>query len=448
MSYDVVVLGAGLAGLSAARDLARAGADVVVLEARGRPGGRVEQTTLADGRLVQLGGEVVGSFHTAYTGLVQELGLTLVPSFPDLPGADTWVLAGERVIGDDLPWASDADRAGYEATNRAFARLAASVDPADPWSHPEAARLDAISVGDWLRSQGASANVVRARELAMLALAAESVERTSLLSDLRKEAAAGSHGFYSYDLWEPLRVAEGSATVALRMAQELGARIRYGAQATHVAIGGAGPRRTSSRSTVTTANGERFDAEAVICALPVGTVRDLRISGVSGQRLDSLDRQRHALAAKVVFAYRDSFWETQGQNGAAYFETAMIGGTWVQREGIISALVPPERLAALLTTSPNQLQDELTGEMALAFGPRAADPEAVWLRRWGVDPLTQGYITSWRPGDVMAVGPLHGTHEPPFYVCGSDQWVCGYMEGAVRTGRGAAAAALGRDPIN
>ena len=43
----------------------------------------------------------------------------------------------------------------------------------------------------------------------------------------------------------------------------------------------------------------------------------------------------------------------------------------------------------------------------------------------------------------MRVGPLHGTHEPPFYVCGSDQWVAGYMEGAVRTGRAAAAAALG-----
>ena len=79
------------------------------------------------------------------------------------------------------------------------------------------------------------------------------------------------------------------------------------------------------------------------------------------------------------------------------------------------------------------------------FGVKAADPIAVHVRRWGVDPWTQGYITSWRPGDVMGVGHLHGTHEPPFYVCGSDQWVCGYMEGAVRTGRGAAAAALGSD---
>jgi monoamine oxidase len=44
----------------------------------------------------------------------------------------------------------------------------------------------------------------------------------------------------------------------------------------------------------------------------------------------------------------------------------------------------------------------------------------------------------------MGVGPLHGTHEPPFYVCGSDQWVCGYMEGAVRTGSSAGSAALYR----
>ena len=64
------------------------------------------------------------------------------------------------------------------------------------------------------------------------------------------------------------------------------------------------------------------------------------------------------------------------------------------------------------------------------------------MRLWGTDPFTRGYVTQWWPGDVMRVGPLHGTHDPPFYVCGSDQWVAGYMEGAVRTGRAAAAAAL------
>jgi monoamine oxidase len=435
VSYDVVVVGGGLAGLSAARDLKNGGADVVVLEARGRPGGRVEQTHLADGRIVQLGGEVVGPFHTAYTGLVGELGLTLVPSFPQLPGKDTWVLATGRVVGDDHPWMSDDDRASYEKVEREFARLAATVDPDDPWSHPDAERLDRISTGAWLREAGATPNVVRARDLVMLALSAESVERTSLLSDLRKEAAAGANGFYDYDVWECQRVAEGSATVALMMAEELGHRVRYATPVTRIQVSSGG-------CSVITYTGERFEADAVVSAVPVGPLRQIAIEGVSEERLGSLDRQRHALAAKVVFAYEDSFWEAQGQNGDAYFETAVMGGTWVQREGIMSALVPPERLAALLTTSQRQLEAEMVEEMVAAFGDKARDTLAVYFRRWGVDPFTLGYITSWRPGDVMSVGPLHGKHEPPFYVCGSDQWVCGYMEGAVRTGRGAARAAL------
>ena len=439
MRCDVVVVGAGLAGLSASRDLAAGGADVILLEARGRAGGRVEQARLPDGRLVQLGGELVGEFHTAYLELTEELGLTIVPGFGGhAPGEDVALLAEGRVIGSGWPWMSDADRASYDATEAEFANLAAGVDPDDPWSHPEADRLDRISVGAWMRSQGATPNAVRARELAMLSLAAESVERTSLLSDLRKEAAAGARGFYDYAVWESGTVAEGSATVALKMAAELEHRIHYATPVIGIEVASTG-------CAVEAATGERFYCDAVVSAVPVGPLRRIAIDGVSPARLASLDRQRHALAAKACFSYSRSFWEREGLNATAYMEATMIGGTWPQSEGVISALIPPERLAAYLTTSSRIVEKELTGEMVAAFGDQAADPIAVHIRRWGVDPWTLGYITGWRPGDVMAVGPLHGTHEPPFYVCGSDQWVCGYMEGAVRTGRAAAAAALGRD---
>ena len=432
---DVVVVGAGLAGLAAARELVRAGTEVVVLEARDRPGGRVAQTQLPDGRLAQLGGEVVGPWMEAYVELVADLGLTLEPAFPSLPGEDTWVLSSGRLIGNEFPWLSDADRATYDAAEQAFGKLAATVDPDDPWSHPKADRLDRISVGQWLREQSATHETVRARDLAMLALAAESVERTSLLSDLRKEAAAGAKGFYDYEAWECLRVAEGSATVPLGVAAELGHRVRYATPVASVRVGRSGSR-------VTAVNGECFDCSAVVSAVPVGPLRRIAIEGVSRERLESLDRQRHALAAKVVFAYDSAWWEEQGQNGTMYFETGMLAGIWPQKPGILSALVPPERLAAFLATSPALVEQDVIAEMVLAMGERAAHPLATFVRRWAVDPWTEGYITSWRPGDVMAVGPLHGTHEPPFYVCGSDQWVCGYMEGAVRTGRDAARALL------
>jgi monoamine oxidase len=437
MTLDVVVVGGGLAGLSAARDLAAGGADVVVLEARGRPGGRVEQTFLADGRPVQLGGEVIGAFHTSYRALVDELGLTLEPAFPHVPGRETSVLADGSVhMADDFGWLGEADRASYAKAEEEFRRLARQVDPDDPWSHPDAARLDSISVGAWLRSVGATHDAVRARELAALALAGGSVERTSLLADLRKEAVAGAGGFYDYDAWEAERVAEGSATVALRMAEALGHRLRLGIPVARIDVRPHG-------CAVTAVTGERFEAAAVVCALPVGPLRDVQVTGVAEERLASLRRQRHAPAAKAVFVYPRSFWERQGQNGSGYSEAGLLGGTWPQRDGIMSALIPPERLTPLLASAPEVVEEELTGEMAAMYGPAAREPDALFIRHWGVDPYTKGYITEWRPGDVMRVGRLHGTHAPPFYVCGSDQWVCGYMEGAVRTGRGAAAAALG-----
>jgi monoamine oxidase len=81
------------------------------------------------------------------------------------------------------------------------------------------------------------------------------------------------------------------------------------------------------------------------------------------------------------------------------------------------------------------------------FGHVAEAPQAILWRFWGSDPYALGYVSHWAPGDLMAVGPLHGTHEPAFFVAGSDHWVAGYMEGAVRTGRAAARAVSSGEPL-
>jgi monoamine oxidase len=430
---DVVVVGAGLAGLSAARDLAAGGAHVTVLEARDRVGGRVEQTELPDGRRVQLGGEVVGNAHTSYLGLVAELGLTLEPSYVAEPGELTRQLPDTLSIGDWPSWYSDADRASHEDVEGLLEKVVSSIDPADPFAHPDLHRLDQLSVGDFLREAGATPAVLRAMDLVHLSLSDGSIERQSMFAYARKQAVGGGTAAYDVKEWENQKVAEGSATVALAMAEQL-SDLRLATPVSGIAIGRAG-------CTVTTAAGEELRADAVVLAVPAGPARDLDISGVSDARLTSLRRQRHAWAAKFVAAYDRPFWRDRGQNALSESE-GVLGSTWPQQEGVLSCLVPPERYAAFASSDPETRTREALAQVAAMFGDEALSPLDTWTRLWGTDPWTQGYVTSWRPGDVEAVGPLHGTHEPPFYVCGSDQWVAGYMEGAVRTGRGAAHAVL------
>jgi monoamine oxidase len=434
--YDVIVLGAGLAGLAAARDLGAGGADVLVLEARDRVGGRVEQAVLGDGRILQLGGEVVGRAHTAYLGLVGELGLTLVPSYVAEPGVIARATPEEVSAGDPPHWFGPKDDDCQRRVTQEFVDIAQTVDPDDPWSHPDAAALDALSVGQWLRSVGATPEVVRLWEIGQLSLASGSVERTSMLGALRKNAAVPSAGHYDYEDWEGLRVAEGSATVALRMGAELGSRVRTGAAVAAVDV-------RPGRCTVRLAGGETLTADAVVSALPVGPLRSVAVSGVSDERLASLHAQRQACAAKLAVAYERPFWREQGMNGLSECE-GVLGSTWPQGEGLLSALIPPERYGVMLAMPAQLRMRELISDIARLYGPEAEQPITAYLRMWGTDPWTQGYVTQWAPGDVMRVGPLHGTHEPPFYVCGSDQWVAGYMEGAVRTGRATAAEVLRR----
>jgi monoamine oxidase len=432
---DVLVLGAGLAGLSAARDLQAGGAEVLVLEARSRIGGRVHTETLEDGRRVQMGGEVVGEAHTAYRELCAELGLTLEPSYVADPGELSWGLAEGVWIGDEAPWMTEQERADAARIEGEFERLAATVDPDDPWSHPDAAHLDRLSLGDWMRAHHALPAVHRRHELASLSLSCDSPERTSLLSELRKHAFLPGEAFYDLGAWEGLRCSEGSAAVVQRLGEELVGRVRLDAIVRAVDVVSA------SEVVVTLADGEELSAEAVVCALPAGPLRDVSLSGVSDSRLASLASQRHALAAKVVAAFGEPFWQATGQNGLAEAEW-LFGSTWPQSPGVLSILVPPERLGPFIAAPAAARRASVVDGLVALYGEQAAAPDALLEHAWGVDPFTQGYITSWAPGDVHRVGPLHGTHEPPFYVAGSDQWLAGYMEGAVRTGRGAARAAL------
>src|SRR5262245_4697340 len=132
---EVVVVGAGLAGLSAARTLSDAGVDVVVLEARDRVGGRTH-SVMEDGRLIEYGGQWLGPTQNRALALVEEFGLTTFTQYSD---GDNIQLTGGRLLHyqgaiptGDPEQAADLMDAMVELTTRAM-----ELDPVRPWEHPQ-----------------------------------------------------------------------------------------------------------------------------------------------------------------------------------------------------------------------------------------------------------------------------------------------------------------------
>ena len=150
MAHDVVVIGAGLAGLTAARELVRAGFDTVVLEGRDRVGGRTNTALLA-GVPVDLGASFVGPTQDAVLALAAELGCPTTPTYCE--GANLIRWRGKvRSYRGTIPKLGMLGLADIGRIRWQFERIAAGVDVTAPWAATQAAKLDGTSLGGWLRS--------------------------------------------------------------------------------------------------------------------------------------------------------------------------------------------------------------------------------------------------------------------------------------------------------
>ncbi|KVN56178.1 amine oxidase [Burkholderia stagnalis] len=437
---DVVIIGAGLAGLTAARDLNRAGCDsFVVLEARNRVGGRTFNHELGHGVVSEAGGQWIGPGQTAIADLARELG---VDTFPTYYAGKSVILAGDARVAQDLHGGTGGDGAIAAKLDE----LARGVPSGAPWNAQRAAELDKLTYGEWLAKQG-----VKYEDGYFIALAAKlslggAPAQLGLLHYLSMINSADCN----YAKLESIkggaqetRFVGGSQVLSTKMARQLGGKVRLSCPV----------RRISGwdRDVVEVQTDQGVvRARRVIVALNPALCNQIAFDPPLPDGRSQLQKRWPANAPmrKTVHVYERPFWRDDGYCGQifqvggpvflAYDNSPPDGSV-----GVLSAFVAP----GALPSERNAAERTLSAIYAKAFGDKALRPTQFHDYDWGrvdpwtlqcIHPIPPGFWTKWGKFLQPEVGRLiwSGTET-------ADIWA-GSMDGAVRAGHRAALQALGK----
>ena len=308
---DVVVVGAGLAGLAAARALRAAGRDVIVLEARDRVGGRTLNEPIGDGKVVEIGAQWVGPTQDRVNGLIAELGLETFPTH--VTGINIFERGGHlsRYEGT-IPKVNPVGLAEVGLLLRRLNAMAARVPPEAPWQAPRAADWDSQTFASWMKRNvrtGVARDILR---LAIIGVWAAEPRDLSLLHVLFYIRSAGSielltdaEGGAQQD-----RVVGGSQLISLRMAEQLGAGVvELSTPVRAIRHSDAGVTVVSDRLTVS--------ARRAIVAIPPTLAGRIAYAPALPAVRDGLSqRMAQGSVVKCMAVYERPFWRERGLSGA------------------------------------------------------------------------------------------------------------------------------------
>lgn len=425
-----IVIGAGLAGLACAHELVRVGADVLVLEARGRVGGRVlslsDAVPGAPGRMVEAGGEFIGANHPRWIAYAKEFGLRLL-EVPDEPGEETIVLGGRRLSTEEA-------RALHAEMAEALAGLtesARSVDADAPWSAPDAKALDERTAAQWIDALAASDTCKAALRVQFECDNGVPPESQSMLALLAMVRGGGLEAYWTES--ETHRCEGGNRRLAEAFAQRLGVeRLRVRAAVKSVEASAEGV-------VVIFGSDERIEGSGLVLATPPSVWGDIAFAPALPEAL----RPQMGAAAKWIAGARSRFWRDAGRAADALSDgaipmvweatsceratehlalTAFFGGQRATRASAIASAADRERD---LRAAMESLHPGLAGALT---GSRFID--------WLGDARSRCGYSFPAPGQVCAMGPSLRVGAGPLRFVGEhcSSAFPGYMEGALESG--------------
>ncbi len=465
LEADVAIVGAGLAGLVAARRIAAAGMRPLVVEARERVGGRLLNEEIGDGKVVEVGGQWMGPTQERLAALAAELGVGTFPTHDE--GRHLIEMAGRRtsfsgaltdarftLVRDLARAISPLALADLEQARARVDRMAREVPLEEPWMAPKAAAWDSQTFATWVRRNTRTTAARSLFELATEAVWAAEPGDVSLLHVLFYTRSGG--GFNSLvgtgGGAQQDRFHGGSQRLALLMAEQLGAeRVRLGAAVRLIEHGEAGV--TIHAADLCHPEGYKSQRELVvrarraIVAIPPTLAGRVAYDPPLPARRDQLtQRMPQGTVIKTMAIYERPFWREEGLSGQAtsdagparvVFDNSPPDGS----PGVLLGFLEG-RLARQWGARPaaERRQAVLAGHARL-FGERAARPERFVERVWAEEEWTRGcYGCLMTPGGWTEFGRALRAPIGPLHWAGAETATVwnGYMDGAVRSGERAA----------